>query len=107
MTEPITVHDADFDELVLGGDKPVLVDFWATWCGPCRQLAPIMKEIAAEYADRLTVATIDMDANPDTVRKYGVLAAPTLALYRDGGLVHQATGVRPKRKILQDVDTHI
>lgn len=86
-TAPVTVGDDTFAELVLGADRPVLVEFWATWCPPCRQLAPILDAIAAEYAGRLTVAKIDMDVSPRTALAYQVMAAPTMLLVRDGEVV--------------------
>ena len=102
--EPITVTDADFEARVLRADGPVLVDFWATWCPPCRMLAPVMDQMAAEYAGRATVAKINTDENPQTAIKYGVMATPTLAVFRDGELVRQTVGARPKRVIARDLD---
>lgn len=105
--EPITVTDADFEARVLGADGPVLVDFWATWCPPCRMLAPVLDQMAAEYAGRATVAKINTDENPRTAMQYGVMATPTLAVFRDGEMVHQAVGARPKRVIARDLDTFL
>jgi len=106
-TAPITVGDDSFAELVLGADRPVLVEFWATWCPPCRQLAPILDAIAEEYAGRLTVAKIDMDASPRTALAYQVMAAPTMLLIRSGEVVGRWVGVRPKRMLLREIEAHL
>ncbi|HEY3682332.1 MAG TPA: thioredoxin [Streptosporangiaceae bacterium] len=104
---PVTVTDADFEARVLRAEGPVLVEFWATWCPPCRQLAPVLDELAAEYAGRLTVAKVDMDVSPRTALAYGVMAAPTMLLFRDGAVVHQAVGAMPKRRIARDLEGHL
>lgn len=103
-TAPITVGDDTFAELVLGADRPVLVEFWATWCPPCRQLAPILDAIAEEHAGRLTVAKIDMDVSPRTALAYQVMAAPTMLLIRDGEIVARWVGLRPKRVLLREIE---
>lgn len=107
LTAPVAVTDADFTERVLHADRPVLVEFWATWCPPCRQLAPILDELAADYAGRVTVAKVDMDASPRTALAYGVMAAPTMMLFRDGEVVHRAVGAMPKRRIARDLEDHL
>ncbi|AZM91247.1 MULTISPECIES: thioredoxin family protein [Streptomyces] len=99
------VTDADFEARVLAErGRPVLVEFTADWCGPCRQLAPVLSAVAAERADRLTVVQIDADSNPATVTRYGVLSMPTMLLFRDGEPVRQITGARPRRRLLQELD---
>jgi thioredoxin 1 len=96
-----TVTDQSFQADVLGSDKPVLVDFWAEWCGPCRMIAPALEEIAAELADKVTVAKINIDENPDTPGKYGVRGIPTMLLFKNGEAVAQKVGAAPRSNIQQ------
>ena len=103
MGTPIVVTDADFDSLVLKSDKPVLVDFWATWCAPCRQIAPILEEIAADHGDKITIAKMDADHNPVTPAQYRVSSIPTLNLYVNGEVVKSIVGARPKAALLTEL----
>jgi thioredoxin 1 len=103
----LEVTDATFDEIVIDSAKPVLVDFWADWCPPCRMIAPVLKEIAAEQADRLTIAKLDYDANQIVPARYGVLGLPTLLLFKDGEVVKQIVGAKPKRALLKDLNDYL
>lgn len=98
-----TVTDATFAAEVLAGDLPVLVDFTASWCPPCRMIAPVLEEIAVEEAHRLRIVQIDVDTNPETQSAYGVLSMPTLMVFRAGEPVKSMVGARPKRRLLQEL----
>ncbi|MEU4494541.1 thioredoxin [Streptomyces sp. NPDC023998] len=98
------VTDTDFDDEVLRADRPVLVEFTADWCGPCRQLAPVLSAIASEEAGRLKVVQLDADTNPEIMTRYGVLSMPTLMVFRAGEPVKSMVGARPKRRLLQELD---
>ena len=99
------VTDATFAEEVLGSELPVLVDFWAEWCPPCHRLSPVLEELAKEYEGRARIVKIDSDANPETVRAYGVLSMPTLSLFRGGELVSQVVGARPRSQLRAQLDS--
>ncbi|BBZ78530.1 thioredoxin [Mycolicibacterium anyangense] len=99
----VTVSDDSFAEDVLGSKTPVLVDFWATWCGPCRMVAPVLEEIATEKAGSLTVAKLDVDANPATARDFQVVSIPTLILFKDGEPVKRIVGAKGKAALLREI----
>ena len=95
--------DETFKDIVLASDIPVLVDFWAQWCPPCHLLSPVLDEIAAELSDKLTVAKVNVDENQVIAQRYGILAMPTLSLFRNGEIISQVVGARPKRRLLADL----
>jgi thioredoxin reductase (NADPH) len=99
MTKPINVTDATFEAEVLRSDIPVVVDFWATWCAPCRAIAPILDELAGVYEGRIKVVKLDADANFDSVRAYGITTIPTMNFFKAGTLVKSVVGARPKPAI--------
>jgi thioredoxin 1 len=98
------VTDATFATDVLASDKPVLVDFWADWCAPCRKVEPLLNEIANEYADRLSIVKMDIDANPETTRAYQVMSVPTLTVFKGGQPVQSIIGARPKGDLLRLIE---
>jgi thioredoxin 1 len=99
------ISDANFDTDVLKASKPVLVDFWAEWCGPCKMIAPALEEIAVNLGDRVTIAKLNIDENPQTPKKYGVRGIPTLMLFKDGQVAATKIGALPKNKLQEWVES--
>ena len=108
MSENIVyVSDNSFESDVLKSDKPVLVDYWAEWCGPCKMIAPILEEVSGEYNDKLTIAKLDVDANQNTSTKYGIRGVPTLMLFKDGDVVATHVGALTKSQLTTFLDTNM
>jgi len=105
--KPIIVNDANFQDEVIQSDKPVIVDFWAIWCGPCKMIAPTIEELAKDYDGKLKVAKMDVDSNPQTAMKYGIRSIPTLLIFKGGQVVEQIIGAVPKRHLIDKITSHI
>jgi len=103
MGKPITVDEGNFDETVLQSKIPVMVDFWATWCGPCRMVAPIVEELAEEYDGKISVGKLDVDQNPRVASRYGIMSIPSLIIFKDGKPVSNIVGFRPKEQLKQSL----
>ena len=101
----IELTDANFNEVVIKSDKPVLVDFWAEWCGPCRMVGPIIEELATEFGDKAVIGKLDVDNNPAITAKYGIRNIPTILFFKDGKMVDKQVGVAPKATIKQKIDS--
>ena len=98
-----TVTDASFEADVLKSEKPVIVDYWAEWCGPCRQVSPVLEEIASEHADKIDVVKLNVDENPTTTQRYGIMNIPTLSVFKDGEVVKEIVGAKPKSALLREL----
>ena len=107
MSKGVTVTDASFEADVLNASKPVLVDFWAEWCGPCKIIAPILEDIATEQGDKLMIAKLNVDENPHVAQRYGVMSIPTLVLFVDGTEKRRLVGAMPKRNIMMELDEYL
>jgi thioredoxin 1 len=107
MAKPIAVTDADFEQQVLKAEQPVLVDFWATWCGPCRMVAPVLEQIAEEAEGKLTVAKMDVDQNQNIPSRFGIRSIPTMMLFKGGEHVDTIVGYKPKQALLTQLGKHV
>ena len=103
----VTLTDATFDETVGGAETPLLVDFWAEWCGPCKMIAPTLEEIAGEQKGKLSIAKLNVDDNPETARRYDVMSIPTLLVFKGGEPVKRLVGAKGKGQLLQDLAEYI
>jgi thioredoxin 1 len=107
MGKPQVVSDQTFEQEVLKSDTPVLVDFWATWCGPCRMVAPVLEEVATEQGDKIRIAKLDVDANPITAGRFGVRAIPTMIVFKNGREADRIVGYHPKPQLMQKLAPHL
>ena len=105
MSKPVEITDSNFNEVV-NSDKPVLVDFWAEWCGPCKMIAPVVDELASDYDGKAVVGKVDVDSNPEVAGKFGIRSIPTLLVFKNGELVERLQGVQPKAKLQGILDAH-
>lgn len=107
MANALEINESNFEELVLNSDKPVLVDFWAAWCGPCRMVGPVVEEIAGEYGDTAVVGKVDVDANQEISIKYGIRSIPALLYFKGGEVVDSVIGAVPKNVLTNKLDEAI
>lgn len=107
MGKYVELTDNNFDEVVLTGNKPVLVDFWADWCGPCRMFAPTVSELAEDFDGKAVIAKVNVDQCPDTSSKYGVMSIPTVLVFKNGNQVEKTVGVQSKAKLAELIEKHI
>tara|TARA_B100000003_G_scaffold86575_1_gene77549 strand:- start:254 stop:577 length:324 start_codon:yes stop_codon:yes gene_type:complete len=107
MSNVIELNDSNFDDEVVKSDKPVLVDFWAEWCGPCKMIAPSVEKISEEYSDKLKVGKLDVDSNPNISSTFGIRSIPTLLIFKNGAPVDQIVGAVSKEAISSKVENHI
>ncbi|HCQ04569.1 MAG TPA: thioredoxin [Candidatus Latescibacteria bacterium] len=107
MSHPTQITDDQFESEVIKSSTPVLVDFWAEWCGPCKAIAPTLEEIAGDYGDRLKVVKVDVDENHQSATQYGIRSIPSLLLFKDGAEVDRIIGALPKQQLMEKIDSHL
>ncbi len=105
--KPIEITDANFDQEVLKSETPVVVDFWAVWCGPCKAVAPVLEQLAGEYSGRLKVGKLDVDSNPGVTTRFNIRSIPTIMVFKGGHVVEQVIGALPKRSLLEKLQPHL
>jgi thioredoxin 1 len=106
MGKAIEITDANFDEIT-NTDKPILVDFWAEWCGPCKMIGPVVEELASDYEGKAVIGKVDVDSNPNTSAKFGIRSIPTLLVIKNGKIVEKQVGAVPKSVLTQKLDAHL
>ena len=104
MSKPLEIDEAKFEDAVLKADKPVLVDFWAPWCGPCRMVTPVVEELAEEYDGKMGFMKVNVDDNPKIASQYGVMSIPTLIIFKEGAPISNIVGFRPKNELKKNLD---
>lgn len=107
MAQPIHLTDDQFEEVVLKSDVPVLIDFWAAWCGPCRMIAPIVEELAGEYEGKAKITKLDVDNNQNTAQQFGIRSIPTILIFKGGEVVDSIIGAVPKQQIVDKLESHL
>jgi len=107
MSKAIEITDANFEEVVLKSDKPVLVDFWAEWCGPCKMIGPVVEELAGEYDGKAVIGKVNVDENPNTSAQFGIRSIPTLLVIKGGEIVEKQIGAVPKATLAGKIDAHV
>ncbi len=107
MSKPVELTDSNFNDEVLNSDKPVLVDFWAEWCGPCRMVGPVVEELAGDYEGKVKVGKVDVDSNPQVSMQYGIRSIPSLLIFKNGDVVDQIVGAVPKAHLQKQLDAQL
>ena len=107
MGKPIEINDSNYEDILMNGDKPILVDFWAEWCGPCKMIHPVVEELAGEYEGKAIIGKVDVDNNPNVSAKFGIRSIPTLLVFKNGEVVDKQIGAVPKGILSQKLDAQI